>query len=1292
VVTARTNFDVDEPSWLPADALDRLGRAAPVVISELSEEEVEELRHTAPVLVPLLADDHPARPVARNLFRLARLAARRDIGEAPRTEIDMAQQWWRTADGTDDTLRRDRARALRVLAERAMILAQSLETADLPAAAVDALVHSETLRDLGSDRVAFRHDVLADWAVGSLLSAQPALIDGLPLTRPAAGTLARGMELAARYALERTADSSAWQSLLERVSRDDIHGSWRRAVLLALVRSEAAADVLTKALPALFADRARLLRELIRVVKAVEVTPAADLLVAAGIDASLIPPHLQTPRGLSWLRLILWLLSLGERLPASAIPDVADLYADWSLAAFGVDPVTPYLLPWLHHWLTGIEAVRDYDHHGTAPRFVRQIEGVNLRDLESSLRTGFVLFCNRTPALAADYLRTVMRRRRNEDAVKAILRFRGQLPQAAPGELAELTASALIPQREEDRRGVSHGGDAFTWTDSDFIPASPSQGPFLELLTHAAPQGLTLIRRLVDHAIAFHSGGRPHGANAFVVQLPEGPRTFAWRQSYNWSRGGSRSFAVASALMALEAWAHQRIEGHESFEGVLNDVLGTGDAPAAYVLVAVDLLLSHWPASRDVAVPFVACPELLCFDRHRWSHDVTPVPAGLRPAEPSSEPRGTVMLASLEARPSRRAALDDLLPKYAFEAPQEVRESLDALLRDAVERLGHYGEDADLDDPALMAVHARTLLDKSNYSEVEAPLQDGRTVRAQQYVSPETERRHFERLQQARSDHSNAVSMQLAISAALDDGRRSSPEFAERAAQWAQSTTPSQELDGQDPSELREQAIVGAAMILMRDGTSQSRQRHRDWAYATFTNALLTDDQPVYRVREGVRYNPLAIAFAGMTYALIDGVTTERVRDLLSAVAHPGTAHGFIAAAQALATFDDRLPGAILRCAFIACIRPIRRRDEPQPEREARMEVHRQSLASAVEAESAWLFQGRGEPSWPVPPANQPRIRHRVAAVAPAHPPASGIADTETALDIFDYQAAALWLQGASRLLDSGEVSWLQDVVRSYADWTWLANGAGLDPGEEISEKPHEWNDVYLALLARALVRADDTTVDQHALAPLASLPDEAFFDAVTRFLRSVDQVFFENRGLDPRIAVHIRSRIADRLRISNGWIWFVRRRESSVEVHLGPAIATVFFNYYGLAVPAKAYLLPPGIDRLLPFLPTLETLAVEGASHFVALVTLNLLEVSPRAAHCPFLLRVASAWLAAFPHATDFWIDYAIGRRVCGLLDAARREQPQLFAAEPLRKQLERLLPALTVLGVPEAARLEQG
>src|SRR4030042_6712445 len=68
-----------------------------------------------------------------------------------------------------------------------------------------------------------------------------------------------------------------------------------------------------------------------------------------------------------------------------------------------------------------------------------------LSSLETDLRTYFLLFCNHTPELAAEYMQFVGDRRYDDNIVLSILKFRGSLAQAAPAELGELTARALIP-------------------------------------------------------------------------------------------------------------------------------------------------------------------------------------------------------------------------------------------------------------------------------------------------------------------------------------------------------------------------------------------------------------------------------------------------------------------------------------------------------------------------------------------------------------------------------------------------------------------------------------------------------------------------------------------------------------------------------------------------------------------------------------------------------------------------------------------------------------------------------
>jgi hypothetical protein len=91
IATARREFGVSETSWVPADAIDQLGRAQTVVIDELSATEVAELADAAPQLAALLSDSHPARPVARNLFRLSRLASLPSEAQVARTEVEMAE-------------------------------------------------------------------------------------------------------------------------------------------------------------------------------------------------------------------------------------------------------------------------------------------------------------------------------------------------------------------------------------------------------------------------------------------------------------------------------------------------------------------------------------------------------------------------------------------------------------------------------------------------------------------------------------------------------------------------------------------------------------------------------------------------------------------------------------------------------------------------------------------------------------------------------------------------------------------------------------------------------------------------------------------------------------------------------------------------------------------------------------------------------------------------------------------------------------------------------------------------
>ncbi|HIH2750283.1 ATP-binding protein [Burkholderia aenigmatica] len=1300
LATARTEFGVEESSWLPEDALDRLKRASPVMIDALSKAEIEQLANSDPALSPLLSENHPARQVTRNLFRLARIASKPAADPLPHTEAEMANQWWSTADGERDTGWRDRARLLSDLARQTFTGSDGLDVSPQPAQSIDALVQSGTLRSLGPDRVSFRHDVLREWAIACALRADVSLIDRLDLKRPAVATFARGIELAARMMVERATDGSEWNSFLERLSGDGAHKSWRRAVTLALARSEAGEAVLPRVQPVLFANQALLLRELLRTVMAVEVVPASTAFAAAGVDPNLIPAGMTIPKGPAWLALVLWLLSIGDGVPAEAIPEVVDLYTGFSIGTLGLTPITPLTTRQLYRWLRLMEPGSGPLGPNEGPRFWEGFERDQVQSVRRNLRNGFIMFARTTPDLAAEYLRAVAQSEHNDDLVRSILKMRGTLAQAAPTELARLTEQALIEKpRPRHRRFHDEREEAFTFVDHEFLPASPAQGPFFELLLHSPADGLALIHRLVDHAIAHGTRGRDAGNDAISLAYADGARVFPWTGTYFWSRN-SDYYAITSALMALEAWAHHRVEAGEPFDAVLKDVLGPPASCAAYLLVAVDLIISHWPKSAKSAAEFLGCPELLCLDHTRQVHDQLETPDFLGLEALQTEPCGTVSAAELKKRLSRRVTLDGLIGNYALSVESEQLQKLTGLLRDAADRLGPAGAQANLGDPDYMVLHALNLADPANWHEVDMQRRDGSTVKVLQYVSPATEQSHLQALQDAAAAKSSDFAMQSAITLGIDNPSRFSPEQLQAAVAWASRSAPeptaSADDDGDDASpNMRREAVLAAAMMVMRDGDASLLDAHGDWARAQLQDALASDGHdPVHQIRAGLRFNPVAIAYTGLIYALVHRNTQEDVRVLLAVAAegHHAAAHGFGAAIEALLRVDERLPRALLRCALRACIVPARKWDISEEEKTARGERRKVAAATAVDAEMVWLEGAGPEPAWPAfPKAHiRPRRRLRLPVAPMQFEDPTGVEELPSEEEVY-HQTAALWLRQVQALGNVDKFPWLRDVANAYMSWTIAANGGDLVDGEETDDTPSEWNNVFFALTARCTVGLSATEAAD-LVRPIAALPEQNFFDVLADFLRSFDAVYFGDGNVDASVAIAVRSRFADRMIDSWGWKRLKGTKETSIERQIAPAIATLFFNDYNFVAPTKSYLLERGVERLGPFLTVLARLTLSGPSPFVALVLLNLLEVAPRAEHLGLLVQAGKIWLSTYPDFRSFWIDHEFGKRWCEIVERIHTLDPAAIDADAaIRADVDSTMAELVGLGVPEANRLEE-
>jgi hypothetical protein len=159
---------------------------------------------------------------------------------------------------------------------------------------------------------------------------------------------------------------------------------------------------------------------------------------------------------------------------------------------------------------------------------------------------------------------------------------------------------------------------------------------------------------------------------------------------------------------------------------------------------------------------------------------------------------------------------------------------------------------------------------------------------------------------------------------------------------------------------------------------------------------------------------------------------------------------------------------------------------------------------------------------------------------------------------------------------------------------------------------------------------------------------------------------------------------------VSSGWRRLVGTRSGSIEIHLGPCIGTVFFNDF-VWVQTKTYLTQKAIERIGPFLPQLIELLAKGPSYFAALVTMDLLEVSPRPSLLPMLIVGAKSWLGRYADDTGFWMGHSIGQRFCGWVDRIRLSAPDALASDKVeRQEIDRIFAALVQLGLPEARQLE--
>lgn len=1280
VVSKRSDVGVEDTDWVAEDALGKLGAPCQVVVGELNDDEVAALSTAAPELRALLSRDHPAASIARNLYRLAQLLKVPKSADI-RTEAALADRWWKSADGARPDDIRPAQRLLAALAEAALAEQSFIETSTDTSARTH-LLHRLSLSEPKRDRLGFHHDVLRDWAIGARINEDMTLLDGVDLSVPPSPRVARGIEFAGRFALEQGPDGSNWTALLGALSQPGAHEAWRRQALMAIVRSELSSRLLSRCRAALLADGGALLVEICTAIVATETISAASAfeeIAATGAELPVeAPGSLRIATTLSAPTVLTWCAVNASEIPVQAISAVLKLVEVQFLTLMSIPELGQLTAKMLFGWLMQLDlrastvAIPGAQDTPWAERSTRTTMIEDLRNMA-------LLSASHAPDDTRAYL-TAIAKENDHYKVKAIRPFSRALASLAPNELAALITSSLIeqPRRGQSRQDSLNG--AFGFADTDYMPVSPAQPPFLDLLDADPEIGLGLIRALVDAAVAHRADGVKAETDGFTIVFDGKPRFFPWVQTYYWSRSSqAQEYSASSGLMALEAWSQERLDRGEDVDAVVRDILGPEGSCSAYLLIALDVLLSHWPATRDALVPFVANPDLLANDRTRLTLESLGGAMMLQ-----KEPNGRVMLADLAKRQSRSISLERLIPYYISEdaSGQKVR----SLLAEAVEKAGSYSDDGNFGDPAFMGSYALNTLDRANWVEVEGGLA---------YKSPPAEAEHLERLEARRQVHERSTTIEAKIRLAISEPAKGSPDLAREAVECAAGDLP--DYSDTDYLKSRSTRLISTAMLVARDGADALVDEHEDWVRTVIASAL-AEEIDRYGSKERLDYNRPAQGICTLIYLWHRRRRIEDRDQLLRTVARQDQAAvvSMVAAHASIRDAEPRVIKAAIRIAFTCCRWRWNPYGEDASAGEAYEKEKKKRDAEAIAAEINWL-DGGPEPNWPELPEETPSFsRQPRATVSPKgerielqRDDVSLRRSSREAVVHVNDQELSRWL-GLLNAQGCARPGWYIEIVDSYAAWSVRMNGHGYSADAELNRTPDDWNNQFYSLVSSALMDAAEDRFSS-LLQPIIELPDQSFCDLAETIIHAADVHYFNEPNRPSARASALRQKMVTRAVELDRWSWDRRRAELGIVLQTGPMIGMLLMNLHSPFSGAKTYLVPAVFDRVDPLLETVRPMMSGGPTAFIALCTMNTLNVAPTARHLDFLLNAVETWLDVTNGDRSMWHELGIGRKVAEWLKAAAADDPSLCGqSHPSRSRIDAILGRLVSLGVSEAHELE--
>lgn len=1299
VVVTTTDDGTEWTKMLPEQVR---AATATLTVPEISDDEAALLSEQNGAIADLLRPDHPAKSIARNLFHLARLAS---AGPAEArmifTETDLARLWWRDGGG------RGSGRFARLKAIRKMG-AEFLAHPGRPATKADDLESSVVAELLGlyvareevpGTEIAFRHDVYRDWTVGFMIVDDPSLLRQLSKEHPVPVAVVRGLELSARLALDADPTGDRWLRLVADATSDNAHGSWRRPILLALPRAEKAAERLQALKPRLLANDGAILAELVRLLVVVDSVPASEIL-------SQLRPKMQSPagaidlvlpKGPAWWPIINWLVNVRAELPTPVIPDIAKAFLAWliSTSRFGSDlPVNKDVVAMLFDWL-------DLLGEEMVPRSLRADEELPVslnvphhKDAYELVLMAAFSFALLNPDAARAYMAKLIRSDVRHGEFDTIVKRRGAMAKAAPAEFADFFMAGVVDPEDEDHGSRRRDHGPFGYRAQVFLSAGPTQGPMLEMLRHSRADGLALVRRIVEHATNWRRGQYSRGGNTafprFTVSFVWGEQTFEGDEHvYRWARSGVPSALTTSALMALEAWGHERLEAGDDAETVLRDVLGPAGSSCAFIAVALDLVLSHWPKFESIAWPFAACPHVLVLDDARHIRDLVGIDdCGMGSQDAAS---GAPSVAELKTRASRRSRMTDTFVRYVLGRKDDIGPLLKAALEQAIKDIPAPPPEPEADLlNGLYAVARRALrmADPTNWREMNGFRSDGSAVNLIGYLPDDAEQRQFDARNAEVDASTRRAGIMASIGLAFRDDAKATPQVVADALQWAQAEPLKLRQHRQDHDfelEQAERAVTMSAVLAVRHIIAREQPDAAAWAETVLRQAI---NEPVKKGYRGpqVEYDNQAIAAAGIM-ALYEKTSNPALwSDLLiiAALEHDSIVNALASGFGWLRANDQQLLRSIIRVLLLTSSYVRERFDQ---DAEKRLAERAAVVERGIAAELAWLRGGEGEPAWPkIAPwlvRRKTQIRIPGSSAGERQPRRAARARELYA----DESRLGLICSHLFPLALGDRPPWLLDLTKHIAKWAIDANGPD-DEGRDADGRPFSLNQHFFEYLGLVVAALPHDEAMAAFIEPILALPDDACLDLLAKLLHGFDSAVNSVDASKPLDIFELRRVMAARLHRTRMYQRLSREKSFNCEVHLGDALRAMFYQVPGYHLGPRPPPRPP-VD-FLPVLPTLAGL-VNGApnSGYLAILFLDLLEVSPRPALLPYMLEALLGWCDARGADVGFWGHHDIGVRTCAWLTKVLAVEHASLTAQQ-QSNLRTALDIQVRAGVASARALE--